>query len=124
MAASEPPRLTIVQPGAGPTGVLGSIGVGFQPWGEETGGALSIVEHPFPVGALVAAHLHTRETSTPSSPKAKSGSDPASGRSSSDRVDTSPYPAAKCAPCGTQGRYPAHPPPTDRSRWITESGGK
>ena len=61
MAASEPPRLTIVQPGAGPTGVLGSIGVGFQPWGEETGGALSIVEHPFPVGALVGAHLHTRE---------------------------------------------------------------
>jgi mannose-6-phosphate isomerase-like protein (cupin superfamily) len=61
MAASEPPRLTIVQPGAGPTGVLGSIGVGFQLWGEDTGGALSIVEHPFPVGALVGAHLHTRE---------------------------------------------------------------
>ena len=61
MAASEPPRLTIVQPGAGPTGVLGSIGVGFKLWGEDTGGALSIVEHPFPVGALVGAHLHTRE---------------------------------------------------------------
>ena len=61
MAASEPPRLTIVQPGAGPTGVLGSIGVGFQLWGEDTGGALSIFEHPFPVGALVGAHLHTRE---------------------------------------------------------------
>jgi len=61
MAASEPPRLTIVQPGAGPTGVLGSIGVGFKLWGEDTGGALSIFEHPFPVGALVGAHLHTRE---------------------------------------------------------------
>jgi quercetin dioxygenase-like cupin family protein len=27
----------------------------------DTGGALSIVEHPFPVGALVPPHLHTRE---------------------------------------------------------------
>jgi mannose-6-phosphate isomerase-like protein (cupin superfamily) len=26
-----------------------------------TGGTLSIVEHPFPVGALVPPHLHTRE---------------------------------------------------------------
>ena len=61
MTASEPLRLTIVQPGAGPTGVLGSIGVAFKLWGEDTGGALSVVEHPFPVGALVGAHLHTRE---------------------------------------------------------------
>ena len=61
MTASEPPRLTVVQPGAGPSGVLGSIGVVFKLWGAQTDGALSIVEHPFPVGALVGAHLHTRE---------------------------------------------------------------
>ena len=33
----------------------------FKLWGHDTGGALSIVEHPFPVGALVPPHLHTRE---------------------------------------------------------------
>ena len=40
---------------------LGSIGVDFKLWGTDTGGAVSIVEHPFPVGALVRPHLHTRE---------------------------------------------------------------
>jgi len=35
--------------------------VHFKLWGEDTGGALAIVEHPFKVGALVAPHLHTRE---------------------------------------------------------------
>jgi uncharacterized cupin superfamily protein len=29
--------------------------------GEDTDGALAIVEHPFAVGALVSPHLHTRE---------------------------------------------------------------
>ena len=33
----------------------------FKLWGRDTGGALSIVEHPFPVGALVPPHLHTRK---------------------------------------------------------------
>jgi quercetin dioxygenase-like cupin family protein len=42
-------------------GELGAIGVQFKLWGADTGGALSIVEHPFPVGALVPPHLHTRE---------------------------------------------------------------
>jgi len=60
MTASEPLRLTIVQPGAGPTGVLGSIGVAFKLWGEDTGGELSVVEHPVPVGALVGAPAHPR----------------------------------------------------------------
>jgi mannose-6-phosphate isomerase-like protein (cupin superfamily) len=53
--------LTVVSPGEGGTGDLGSIGVAFKLWGADTGGALSIVEHPFPVGALVPPHLHTRE---------------------------------------------------------------
>jgi quercetin dioxygenase-like cupin family protein len=35
--------------------------VTFKLWGQDTGGALSIVEHPFPVGALVPPHMHTRE---------------------------------------------------------------
>jgi len=58
---AEAPPLTIVQPGEGPTGDLGAIGVAFKLWGEDTNGAVSIVEHPFPVGALVPPHLHTRE---------------------------------------------------------------
>ncbi|MFF4104400.1 cupin domain-containing protein [Streptomyces sp. NPDC001903] len=55
------PPLTIVRPGEGDEGFLGSIGVVFKLWGEDTGGAVSVVEHPFPVGALVPPHLHTRE---------------------------------------------------------------
>jgi len=55
------PPLTVVPPGEGASGFLGSIGVDFKLYGEQTLGAISIVEHPFPVGALVPLHLHTRE---------------------------------------------------------------
>ncbi|NNN31911.1 cupin domain-containing protein [Streptomyces sp. S3(2020)] len=55
------PPLTVVRPGEGAEGFLGSIGVIFKLWGADTNGALSVVEHPFPVGALVPPHLHTRE---------------------------------------------------------------
>lgn len=61
MTGMQAPPLTVVQPGRGPQGDLGSIGVVFKLWGQDTGGALSIVEHPFPVGALVPPHTHTRE---------------------------------------------------------------
>src|SRR4051812_16056323 len=61
MTATEPPPLTVVQPGEGGSGDLGSIGVEFKLWGHDTGGVLSVVEHPSPVGALVPPHLHTRE---------------------------------------------------------------
>ena len=61
MTTTDPPPLTIVQPGEGGSGTLGSIGVDFKLWGTDTGGAVSIVEYPFPVGALVRPHLHTRE---------------------------------------------------------------
>jgi quercetin dioxygenase-like cupin family protein len=61
MSTTKPPPLTVVQPGEGREGNLGSIGVAFKLWGRDTGGALSVVEHPFPVGALVPPHLHTRE---------------------------------------------------------------
>lgn len=61
MTASDPPPLTVLQPGEGRAGQLGSIGVQFKLWGHDTAGALAVVEHPFPVGALVPPHLHTRE---------------------------------------------------------------
>jgi quercetin dioxygenase-like cupin family protein len=61
MAHSQAPPLTVVHPGQGRAGELGTIGVVFKLWGHDTGGALSIVEHPFAVGALVPPHTHTRE---------------------------------------------------------------
>jgi quercetin dioxygenase-like cupin family protein len=61
MSGIQAPPLTVVRPGEGRAGDLGSIGVVFKLWGQDTGGAVSIVEHPFPVGALVPPHLHSRE---------------------------------------------------------------
>jgi quercetin dioxygenase-like cupin family protein len=58
---SDPPALTIIQPGDGDTGWLGTVGVQFKLSGSQTNGAVSVVEHPFPVGALVVPHLHTLE---------------------------------------------------------------
>jgi len=55
-------RLKVVQPGEGRSGGLApGVGVVFKIDGAITGGVLSIVEHPFAVGALVPPHVHTRE---------------------------------------------------------------
>lgn len=55
-------RVTAVRPGDGREGtLLPGVGVGFKIESEDTGGALSIVEHPFEVGALVPPHVHTLE---------------------------------------------------------------
>jgi mannose-6-phosphate isomerase-like protein (cupin superfamily) len=41
---------------------LGSVGVRFMAWSEETGGGFSLVEHPIPPRTLVApVHRHSRE---------------------------------------------------------------
>lgn len=55
------PPLTVVRPGEGRVADLGSIGVAFKLWGHDTGGSVSVVEHAFPVRALVSPHRHTRE---------------------------------------------------------------
>ena len=61
-SAAPTTRLKVVYPGDGGTGGLGpGVGVVFKIGGEDTMGALSIVEHPFDVGALVPPHVHTRE---------------------------------------------------------------
>ncbi|WP_197022309.1 cupin domain-containing protein [Candidatus Blastococcus massiliensis] len=58
----QPPPLTVVRPGEGRLADLGDgVGVAFKLWGHDTGGSISVVEHPFEVGAYVSAHLHTRE---------------------------------------------------------------
>ncbi len=55
-------KVKVVQPGAGRAGGLApGVGVVFKIDGADTGGALSIVEHPFAVGALVPPHVHTLE---------------------------------------------------------------
>jgi quercetin dioxygenase-like cupin family protein len=55
-------QVKVVQPGQGDSGQLApGIGVVFKIDGADTGGALSIVEHPFEVGALVPPHVHSRE---------------------------------------------------------------
>ena len=61
MSGVEMPELTVVHPGEGAERNLGTIGVVFKLFGEHTNGKLSIVEHPFPVGACVPPHMHTRE---------------------------------------------------------------
>ncbi len=55
-------RVKVVQPGEGEVGDLADgIGVVFKLDGADTGGALSVVEHPFAVGTLVPPHIHTNE---------------------------------------------------------------
>ncbi len=55
-------RLKVVQPGEGDVGGLApGVGVVFKIDGEDSGGVLSIVEHPFAVGALVPPHVHHLE---------------------------------------------------------------
>ena len=55
-------RLKVVQPGEGRAGGLApGVGVIFKIDGEDSGGTLSIVEHPFAVGALVPPHVHHLE---------------------------------------------------------------
>lgn len=54
-------RLKVVEPGSSAQPLGPGVGVDFKIDGRDTGGALSIVEHPFDVGALVPPHLHTKE---------------------------------------------------------------
>jgi quercetin dioxygenase-like cupin family protein len=53
--------LLVVGPGEGPRVDLGGLGVDFKLWGEATGGALSVVEHPMQPRRLVPPHVHANE---------------------------------------------------------------
>jgi mannose-6-phosphate isomerase-like protein (cupin superfamily) len=58
--ASEGPRL--IGPADGKAVDLGSVGVRFMAWTEETGGGFSLIEHPIPPRTLVAPrHRHSNE---------------------------------------------------------------
>jgi mannose-6-phosphate isomerase-like protein (cupin superfamily) len=53
---------TVIGPGDGKVGFLGSIGVRWMIDGEDAGGDFSLVEHPMPPRALAApVHLHHNE---------------------------------------------------------------
>src|SRR2546421_11163766 len=61
-AMMEMTAATIVGPGDGKAGFLGSIGVRFMIDGDEAGERFSLVEHPMSARALAAPlHRHTRE---------------------------------------------------------------
>jgi quercetin dioxygenase-like cupin family protein len=53
--------VTVVQPGEGEYVALPGYGAVFKLSGMTNGGEVSIVEHPFEVGLMTAAHWHTRE---------------------------------------------------------------
>src|SRR3982751_3819364 len=58
----EKEMATVIGPGDGKAGFLGSIGARFMINGEDAGGDFSLVEHPLSPPALAAPlHLHTRE---------------------------------------------------------------
>ncbi len=99
-------RLKVVQPGDGRTGgLVPGVGVVFKIDGADSGGALSIVEHPFAVGALVPAHVHTREDEYSIVLEGEIGFRSTTARSSSARAATSSSRAARSTPCGTPARH-------------------
>lgn len=60
--AGSASKVKVVRPGEGDVGgLVPGVGVTFKIDGEDTGGALSIVEHPFEVGGLVPPHVHHLE---------------------------------------------------------------
>jgi len=78
--------------------------VGFRLTGDQTGGQVAIVEHPFPVGALVPPHVHTREDEFSIVTAGVIGSGRAPTRWSYRPVGTSANPAESCTRCGTPAR--------------------
>ncbi|MGZ4511994.1 MAG: cupin domain-containing protein, partial [Mycobacterium sp.] len=53
--------VTVVRPGEGEYVALPGFGAVFKLSSRTNGGEVSLVEHPFEVGLLTAAHRHTRE---------------------------------------------------------------
>ncbi|MGO4441718.1 cupin domain-containing protein [Mycobacterium sp. 2YAF39] len=61
MSTTNGAELTVVQPGDGDLVPIPGFGAVFKLTSRTTGGLVSIVEHPFPVGIITAAHRHTNE---------------------------------------------------------------
>jgi quercetin dioxygenase-like cupin family protein len=54
-------KVTVVRPGEGDAVALPGFGAVFKLSGPDNGGLVAIVEHPFEVGSITPAHMHTRE---------------------------------------------------------------
>ena len=91
-------------PGEGEETFLGTIGVVFKLFGEQTNGLVSIVEHPFPVGACVPPHLHTKEDEYSIVTEGEIGFRSGDREVVLGRAAISPSPVARPTPCGTPAR--------------------
>src|SRR4051812_14404967 len=61
MDVNDAPPLKVVQPGGGESVDIPGFGAAFKLSSRDNNGLLAIVEHPFAVGTITAAHRHTRE---------------------------------------------------------------
>ena len=61
MSVAGGAALTVTQPGQGDSFPIPGFGAVFKLTSRTTGGLVSIVEHPFAVGTITAAHRHTNE---------------------------------------------------------------
>ncbi len=61
MTVSNSAVLTVVQPGEGDSVSIPGFGAVFKLTSQTTGGLVAVVEHPFAVGLITAAHRHTNE---------------------------------------------------------------
>jgi quercetin dioxygenase-like cupin family protein len=61
MSVVKGAELTVVRPGDSDVVPIPGFGAVFKLTSRTTGGLVSIVEHPFPVGTITAAHRHTHE---------------------------------------------------------------
>ncbi len=103
----EAPPLTVVPPGEGRVENLGDgVGGAFKLWAADTGGSISVVQHPFGIGALVTSHVHTREDEYSIVTEGEIGF-----RSGDREVVLGPggyitKPRESCTRCGTPARCP------------------
>jgi mannose-6-phosphate isomerase-like protein (cupin superfamily) len=61
MDVNDAPPLRVVQPGGGESVAIPGFGANFKLSARDTNGLVAVVEHPFAVGTITAAHRHTRE---------------------------------------------------------------
>jgi mannose-6-phosphate isomerase-like protein (cupin superfamily) len=61
MDAASAPKVTVVQPGTGESVTIPGFGCVYKLYSRDNGGEVAIVEHPFAVGFISAAHRHVRE---------------------------------------------------------------
>src|SRR5215472_10831316 len=61
MSVTSATKVCVVQPGGGETVRIPGFGAVYKLYSRDTGGEVAVVEHPFSIGLITAAHRHTRE---------------------------------------------------------------